>query len=58
MSHFLDHSARQLSLLRCQIYHWFSPVLMALAGFPQGCSSKFPTLGGGHCSGRRVPVAA
>lgn len=32
--------------------------LMALAEIRQGCSSKFPTLGGCHCSGRRVPVAA
>lgn len=32
--------------------------LMALTGIPQGCSSNFPTLGGCHCSGRRVPVAA
>jgi hypothetical protein len=32
--------------------------LMALAEIPQGRSSKFPTLGGCHCSGRRVPVAA
>ena len=32
--------------------------VMALTGIPQGCSSNFPTLGGCHCSGRRVPVAA
>ena len=32
--------------------------LMALVEIPQGRSSKFPTLGGCHCSGRRVPVAA
>lgn len=32
--------------------------VMALAEIRQGCSSKFPTLGGCHCSGRRVPVAA
>mgnify|MGYP001007787900 CR=1 FL=1 len=34
------------------------PTMMALAEIRQGCSSKFPTLGGCHCSGRRVPVAA
>jgi DNA replication protein DnaC len=33
-------------------------LVMALTGIPQGCSSNFPTLGGCHCSGRRVPVAA
>ena len=32
--------------------------VMALAEIPQGRSSKFLTLGGSHCSGRRVPVAA
>ncbi|MBB3041380.1 recombinase family protein [Nocardioides soli] len=32
--------------------------VMALVEIPQGRSSKFPTLGGCHCSGRRVPVAA
>ena len=32
--------------------------LMALGEIPQGRSSNFPTLGGCHCSGRRVPVAA
>jgi hypothetical protein len=37
---------------------WMSSVVMALAEIPQGRSSKFPTLGGCHCSGRRVPVAA
>lgn len=36
----------------------FDVLLMALAEIRQGCSSKFPTLGGCHCSGRRVPVAA
>lgn len=32
--------------------------VMALGESPQGRSSNFPTLGGCHCSGRRVPVAA
>ena len=32
--------------------------LMALGEIPQGRSSNFLTLGGCHCSGRRVPVAA
>ena len=32
--------------------------VMALAEIPQGRLSKVPTLGGGYCSGRRVPVAA
>ena len=32
--------------------------VMALGEIPQGRSSNFPTLGGCHCSGRRVPVAA
>ena len=30
----------------------------SLGEIPQGRSSNFPTLGGCHCSGRRVPVAA
>ena len=32
--------------------------MMTLAEIPQGCSLRVPTLGGRHCSGRRVPVAA
>lgn len=39
-------------------YEWHDEAVMALGESPQGRSSNFPTLGGCHCSGRRVPVAA
>ena len=41
---------------RSSYYAWLK--VMALGESPQGRSSNFPTLGGCHCSGRRVPVAA
>ena len=51
----VEHLGRVDALIACAGHP--GPV-MPLAESPQGCSSKVPTLGGCHCSGRRVPVAA
>ena len=54
----VDEQAHDPALAILRLTRRFSPALMALGESPQGRSSNFPTLGGCHCSGRRVPVAA
>ena len=50
--------ARKLGISRTTVLKAIASEMMALGEIPQGRSSNFPTLGGCHCSGRRVPVAA
>ena len=53
-----EESANEALLRPVRSGNVFEETVMALAEIRQGCSSTFPTLGGCHCSGRRVPVAA